>query len=186
VSRIVALTNVSLDGVMQAPGRADEDTRNGFTHGGWATPYQAMQHAGAAFASVTGLLLGRRTYEDFYAVWPSRPESPYTEYLNNIPKFVASKTLKEPLAWRNSTRVESVDAIEKLGADLLVLGSGELLHALARRNLVDQYIVLIHPIVLGTGLKLFPDGGPYASLQLVDSTKTDAGVVIATYTPKAV
>jgi len=183
MSRIVALTNVSLDGVMQAPGRVDEDTRNGFAHGGWATPYQAMQHAGAAFGNITGLLLGRRTYEDFYAVWPARPQSPYTDYLNNIPKFVVSKTLQEPLAWHNSTRLDSVDAIGPLGADLLVLGSGELLHALARRNLVDQYIVLIHPIVLGTGLRLFPDGGRYASLQLVDSNKTDNGVVIATYTP---
>jgi dihydrofolate reductase len=73
MSHIVALTNVSLDGVMQAPGRADEDTRNGFAHGGWATPFQAMQSAGAAFANITGLLLGRRTYVDFYAVWPARP-----------------------------------------------------------------------------------------------------------------
>jgi dihydrofolate reductase len=182
MSRVVALTNVSLDGVMQAPAREDEDTRGGFTRGGWATPYQAMQHAGAVFATITGLLLGRRTYEDFHRVWPARPESPYTEYLNNIAKFVVSRTLKEPLAWQNSTRLDSIDAIDKLEANLLVLGSGELIHALTQRNLVDQYIVLIHPIVLGTGLRLFPDRGPYPSLQLVDSTKTDNGVVIATYT----
>src|SRR5215469_13382421 len=120
---ITCLTNISLDGVMQAPARVDEDTRGGFQHGGWATPYQAMQHAGAAFANISGLLLGRRTYEDFYAVWPSRPESPYTAYLNAIPKYVMSRTLKPPLAWQNAT---IVDDIEKVSGDLLVLGSGQL------------------------------------------------------------
>lgn len=183
MSQVSVLTNVSLDGVMQAPGRADEDTRGGFQHGGWATPYQAMQHAGAAFANVAGLLLGRLTYEDFYAVWPSRPESPYTEYLNNIAKYVVSRTLKAPLAWRNSTVLDSCESIGKLDGDLLVLGSGELVHSLAQRNLVDKYIVLIHPLVLGTGRRLFPDGGPYTSLRLVDSTATDKGVVMATYVP---
>ena len=181
MSRVVVLTNVSLDGVMQAPGRVDEDTRGGFPHGGWATPYQAMQHAGAAFANIAGLLLGRRTYEDFYAVWPSRPSSPYTEYLNNITKYIVTRTLKAPLAWGNSIVLGSCDAVENIDGDLLVLGSGELVHSLARRGLVDKYIVLIHPLVLGTGLRLFPDGGPYASLSLVDSTKTDSGVVMATF-----
>lgn len=176
---ITTLTNVSLDGVMQAPGRADEDTRGNFQHGGWATPYQAMQHAGAAFANINGLLLGRRTYQDFYAVWPTRPESPYTAFLNNITKYVVSTTLKEPLPWQNSTLLHSLDHIS---GDLLVLGSGELIHGLARRNLITKYIVLIHPLVLGTGRRLFPDA--YASLQLIDAAKVDHGVVMATYVPE--
>ena len=183
MSQVIVLTNVSLDGVMQAPGRVDEDTRGGFRHGGWATPYQAMQHAGAAFANIAGLLLGRRTYEDFYAVWPKRPESPYTAFLNNIAKYVVSRTLKSPLAWQNSTVLDSCDAVEKIHGELLVLGSGALVHSLAQRNLVSKYIVLIHPLLLGTGLRLFPDGGAYASLRLLDSTKNDNGVVMATYVP---
>lgn len=177
---ITTLTNISLDGVMQAPARVDEDTRGGFQHGGWATPYQAMQHAGAAFADISGLLLGRRTYQDFFAVWPSRPESPYTAFLNNITKYVVSTTLKEPLPWQNSTVLDSVEGIR---GDVLVLGSGELIHALARRDLINKYIVLIHPLVLGAGLRLFPEGGAYAALRLIDSTTLDTGVVMATYVP---
>lgn len=177
---ITALTNVSLDGVMQAPARVDEDTRGGFRHGGWATPYQAMQHAGAAFANISGLLLGRRTYQDFYAVWPSRPESPYTAFLNGITKYVVSTTLKEPLAWQHSVVLDSVDHIS---GDLLVLGSGELIHGLARRHLINQYIVLIHPLLLGTGRRLFPDDGSYTALRLIEATTLDRGVVMATYVP---
>jgi dihydrofolate reductase len=164
---ITVLTNISLDGVMQAPGRSDEDTRGGFQHGGWATPYQAMQHAGAAFGNIVGLLLGRRTYQDFYAVWPTRPESPYTAFLNNINKYVVSTTLKEPLPWQNSTRLDSADAVANM----------------ARLRLVNKYIMLIHPLLLGTGRRLFPEGGPYAVLTLTDSIKTEHGVVMATYVP---
>lgn len=183
MSPVIALTNVSLDGVMQAPARVDEDARGGFQHGGWATPYQAMQHAGAAFANIAGLLLGRRTYQDFYAVWPSRTESPYTAFLNAIPKYVVSRTLTEPLPWQNSTLLESCEAIRNISGDWLVLGSGALMHSLSERQLVSKYIVLIHPLVLGTGLRLFPDHGPYARLTLVDSTTIDKGVVMATYVP---
>jgi dihydrofolate reductase len=183
MSSVTVLTNISLDGVMQAPGRADEDTRGGFQHGGWATPYQAMQHAGAAFANIGGLLLGRRTYEDFYAAWPSRTESPYTAFLNNIPKYVVSTTLQPPLAWQNSIVLSSCEAVKQVSGDLLVLGSGELIHGLTRLNVVAKYIVLIHPLILGTGLRLFPDGGPYGDLRLIESKQIDMGVVMATYAP---
>ena len=102
--RIIVFTNLTLDGVMQAPGRPDEDQRGGFQHGGWGAAYAAMSFAGGESMSNTGpLLFGRRTYEDFYHVWPGRKDNPYTEILNNAQKYVASSTLKEPLTWVNST-----------------------------------------------------------------------------------
>jgi dihydrofolate reductase len=176
---------------MQAPARDDEDRRGGFEHGGWATPYFDAVMAKAAtegFPNAGGLLLGRRTYEDFYAVWPNRTDNPFTAVLDNTQKYVASRTLKEPLAWRNSTLLEGdvAAAVARLkaqpGKDLVVLGSGELLESLMRCNLVDQYVLLIHPLVLGSGHRLFTDG-TYASLRLVDTKNTTTGVVIATYQP---
>src|SRR5205085_10579498 len=106
MSRIVVCTNLTLDGVMQAPARPDEDRRGGFEHGGWAAPYAAMVEAGATIGGAGGLLFGRRTYEDFYRVWPARTDSPFTPFLNNIPKYVASRTLHEPLPWMNSTLLQ--------------------------------------------------------------------------------
>src|SRR3954453_2471030 len=103
MAKIIVFTNQTLDGVMQAPARPDEDTRDGFDQGGWATPYGAMQEAGDVLANVGAVLFGRWTYESFYSVWPKRTESPFSSYFNNIQKYVASKTLAEPLAWMNST-----------------------------------------------------------------------------------
>src|ERR1700704_2970906 len=100
--KIVVTNSLTLDGVMQAPGRPDEDRRGGFEYGGWAAPYAAMAQAGESMATTGGLLLGRRTYEDFYAVWPKRKESPFSAMLDNMQKYVTSRTLKEPLAWQNS------------------------------------------------------------------------------------
>jgi dihydrofolate reductase len=188
--RIVAFTSVTLDGVMQAPARPDEDTRGGFDHGGWAVPYsdEALAKAsGPSMATARGLLLGRRTYEDFYKVWPNRTDNPYTEILNNSPKYVASRSLKEPLPWQNSTLLEgdAVDAVAELrkqpGKDLVVLGSGDLIRSLLPHGLVDRFILLIHPLVLGSGQRLFDDGGALAKLSLVESTTTPKGVVVATY-----
>ena len=187
--RIVAFTNVSLDGVMQAPGRPDEDRRGGFERGGWAAPYAAMAQAGEAMAQTAGLLLGRRTYEDFYDVWPKRKDSPFSAMLDNMPKYVASTTLREPLPWMNSTLLtgDAADAVAALrpqeGGDLLIMGSGVLIQSLMRRNLVDRYILMIHPLVLGPGRRLFPDEGEPATLQLVHSQTTPNGVVIASYEP---
>src|SRR5216110_3932832 len=144
MSKVVVFTNLSLDGVMQAPGRPDEDRRGGFEHGGWGAPYAAMPSAGGTMASAGALLLGRRTYEDFYSVWPNRTDNPYTEVLNNSQKYVASRTLKEPLPWMNSTLLKGdpADAVARLkqqpGKDLVVLGSGELVQSLMARNLVDR------------------------------------------------
>jgi dihydrofolate reductase len=192
--RIAVVNNLSLDGVMQAPGRADEDQRGGFERGGWALPYndEVMARAmGERMRMRQGgaLLLGRRTYEDFYAVWPNRTDNPYTEVLDNAQKYVASRTLQEPLPWMNSTLLEgdAADAVAALkaepGPDLGVLGSGELLQSLIARNLIDEYVLLIHPLVLGSGRRMFADGGAFAPLRLVDSMTTTTGVLIATYQP---
>ena len=189
MSKVVVLTNLTLDGVMQGPARPDEDRRGGFEHGGWAAPYAAMEATGNNFASAGALLFGRRTYENFYAVWPKQTNSPYTGFLNTIQKYVASTTLKEPLPWSNSTLLkgDAAQAVSQLkeqpGKDLLIMGSGELIQSLMRANLIDDYVLLIHPLVLGSGRRLFPDGGAAATLRLVATSTTDKGVVIASYQP---
>ena len=190
--RIIAFELVTLDGVMQAPGRPDEDRRGGFDHGGWATSYADPimgQAAQESMATTGGLLFGRRTYEDFYAVWPNRSDNPFTEVLNNTMKYVASRTLQEPLPWRNSTLLkgDAAEAVaglkEQPGKDLVILGSGELVKSLMRCNLVDEYVLQIHPLVLGSGRRLFDNAGSSATLRLVDTKTTTTGVVIATYQP---
>jgi len=187
MSKAVVFMNLTLDGVMQAPGRPDEDRRGGFEHGGWAMPYATMEAAEESMAYTGALLLGRRTYEDFYAVWPNRTDNPFTAVLNNTQKYVASTTLEEPLPWSNSTLLkgDAAEAVarlkEELGKDLVILGSGELVQSLMRRNLVDEYVLLIHPLVLGSGRRLFADGGTFAALRLVGTKTTTTGVVIATY-----
>jgi dihydrofolate reductase len=188
--KVTVTNNISLDGVMQAPGRPDEDTRGGFQRGGWALPYndpvmgrvmgEGMAHTGA-------LLLGRRTYEDFAGYWPHQKDNPFTEVLDNVPKYVASRTLTEPLTWQNSTLLhgDAAEAVAALksesGPDIAILGSGELIQSLRRRNLIDEYVLLIHPLLLGSGRRLFPDGGPSSELRLASSVITSTGVVIATY-----
>jgi dihydrofolate reductase len=189
MSKVVLFENITLDGVMQAPGRADEDRRGGFEHGGWATPYADAvlgEAAGASMANTGGLLLGRRTYEDVLAYW-NQTDSPFKDMLNNTPKYVASTTLKEPLPWPNSTLLDSdaAKAVAKLkkgrGKDLVVLGSRKLVETLLEEDLVDVYMLMIHPLVLGTGRRLFTDGGAVAKLQLTDTKTTTTGVIIATY-----
>jgi dihydrofolate reductase len=187
MSKVIVFTNLTLDGVMQAPGRPDEDRRGGFEHGGWATPYAAMAQAGDSMANTGALLLGRRTYEDFYAVWPKRKDDPISALLDNMQKYVASTTLSEPLAWINSTLLkgDAAQAVARLkrelSKDLVVMGSGELAQSLMRGNLVDEYVLLIHPLILGSGRRLFPDGGAFAALRLVGTKTTNNGVVIASY-----
>jgi dihydrofolate reductase len=188
--KVVVIEHVTLDGVMQAPGRPDEDDRDGFEHGGWAQDRadEVMgQKLGEGMARGGPLLFGRRTYEDFFSFWPKQTDNPYTEVLDNAEKYVASTTLEEPLPWNNSTLLagDAADAVAELkqqpGKDFGVLGSGQLVQSLMRRNLVDEFLLMIHPLVFGTGRRLFPDGGPLAALRLVDSVTTTTGVVIATY-----
>ena len=192
MSRIVAFENVTLDGVMQAPAYKDEDTRGGFRHGGWATPYQdeeAAKAASSGMAETGGVLLGRVTYEDFASVWPNQPDNPFGAFLNATRKYVASTTLSEPLAWANSTLLggDVVDAVGRLraepGQNLLILGSGQLFRSLLRANLVDEVTLQIHPLVLGTGLRLFEGDGTLARFALASSSTTSTGVVVNTYRP---
>lgn len=188
--KIVVTNNVTLDGVMQAPASPDEDTRDGFKDGGWAVPYiddVKNKKMAEGMAQKGDLLLGRRTYEHFFKVWPGRKDNPYTEVLDNTQKYVASRTLKEPLPWKNSTLLEgdAADAVAKLKQEgdhtLAILGSGELIHSLMRRGLIDEFLLLIHPVVLGAGHRLFSDGGALTKFQLVDSQPTTTGVIMATY-----
>jgi dihydrofolate reductase len=186
MSRVSVVNHVTLDGVMQAPGRPDEDTRGGFEHGGWAVPYfdEVLGRAmGERMTSDGAMLLGRRTYEDFAGFWPKQTDNPFTPLLNQRRKYVASTTLAEPLPWENSTLLtgDVGDGVAALDIDLTVLGSGELIRTLMERDLVDEFVLTIHPLVLGTGRRLFGDGGPPATLELVDATPTTTGVVIATY-----
>src|SRR5919204_2548723 len=186
--RIVVVNHVTLDGVMQSPGRADEDTRGGFEHGGWAT--QGSDHVvakalQARMAGSGGLLLGRRSYEEMLGYWNTQ-DSPYKDALNNASKYVASTTLSEPLPWPNSKLLTGdvtsavTELKESAGGDLHVMGSGELIHALMPAGLIDEYLLMIHPLVLGSGRRLFPDGSAPAPLRLIDATVASTGVVIAT------
>jgi dihydrofolate reductase len=192
LGKVVVIEHVTLDGVMQAPGRADEDQRDGFEHGGWAHARvdEVMGRVmGEGMARGGALLFGRRTYEDFFSFWPTQTDNPYTDVLDNTLKYVASRTLKEPLPWRNSTLLhgDAAEAVAKLkeGDDLGVLGSGQLVRSLMQRGLVDEFVLMTHPLVLGTGRRLFADGGAFAELRLTDTTTTTTGVVIAKYQPSA-
>jgi dihydrofolate reductase len=188
--RIVVINHVTLDGVMQAPGRADEDTRDGFEHGGWASdtmPDPAIGEAmGARMARSDGLLLGRRTYEDLLASWNAQG-GPFKDALNNAHKYVASTTLVEPLQWPNSTLLgtDVVAAVGELkarpGRELHVMGSGQLIDTLMQHRLVDEFMLVIHPIVLGQGRHLFTDHAAYTTFELVIAKPTTSGAIIATY-----
>jgi dihydrofolate reductase len=190
--RIVVINHVTLDGVMQAPGRADEDPRDGFEHGGWSTPYSDSVMGdvlGSRMARPDGaMLFGRRTYEDLLGYWNSQPDSPFTPALNNGQKFVASSTLREALPWPNSTLLEGdvpaavAKLAEKPGGDLTIMGSGALIRSLMPHGLIDEFLLMIHPLVLGSGQRLFGDADLPRRLELVDSTPTTTGVLIATYT----
>ncbi len=193
--KITVVNHVTLDGVMQAPADPDEDRRGGFEHGGWAPPYgDEVLHRHMAEGMSDGggaILLGRRTYEHMAAHWSHAPEdNPYTAVINNATKYVASRTLREPLSWNNSTLLEgdAADAVASLeeepGDDLVILGSGELIRSLMRRNLIDSFVLTIHPLVLGSGRRLFTDGGAFAKLRLVEVKPTTTGVLIATYEPE--
>lgn len=190
---ISATLSMSLDGVIQAPGRPDEDTREGFDRGGWALPYNddvMAQKMGEGMASSGTMLFGRRTYEDFFGFWPQQTDNPFTPYLNQATKYVVSGTLTEPLPWENSILLsgDPTASVAELkaesGPDLGIVGSGELVRSLLAAGLIDRYVLLIHPLVLGQGRRLFDDRGPGADLELVDSVTTSKGVIIGTYEPR--
>jgi dihydrofolate reductase len=195
MSKIVVDTFLTIDGVMQAPGAPNEDVDGGFPHGGWQVNHldEAMgEFVGAGIAQTTGLLLGRRTYEIFAAHWPRVPEdhqdAEIGRVLNSLPKYVASRTLTA-LEWQNSTLLgdDVPAAVAKLreqpGGEIHVIGSGDLVQTLIRHDLVDEYRLMIFPVVVGTGKRLFAGGAVPATFTLVESRSTPAGAVICVYQP---
>ncbi|MFI0410864.1 dihydrofolate reductase family protein [Actinomadura sp. 3N508] len=173
--------HLTLDGVMQGPAAADEDTRGGFVRGGWgvAGNDEVMGSVlGKGLGREGAMLFGRWTYEQFYGFWPHQTGNPYTGALNRARKYVVSRTRRE-LPWENSVLMSDVGDVARIEEDLTVLGSGELARELMRRGLVDEWLLMVHPLVLGTGKRLFE--GVEVDLRLVDSVVTTTGVVIATY-----
>jgi dihydrofolate reductase len=190
--RIVVINHVTFDGVMQAPGRDDEDARGGFSHGGWAIPGgdEVMGKAlGERMAKPDGgLLLGRLSYEDMLTSWNTKG-GPFKEALNNSKKYVVSGNSAATLAWPNSTLLHGdipaiVGALKQTpGGDLVIMGSGRLIGSLLPHGLIDEFLLFIHPLVLGCGQRLFEPDGYVTRLRLIASTPTTTGVIIATYQP---
>jgi dihydrofolate reductase len=191
--RLVVSDFLSLDGVAQAPGGEREDREGGFAHGGWSMPYFDPGTMGAAISeameTTEALLFGRRTWQTMAAAWPARAGDPFADRMNEITKYVASRTfIRDDLTWNNSVllpHTEAIDAIRRLrereGGDLLVMGSLTLVRELIHRDLVDVYRLMIEPIVLGGGKRLFPDDGVARPLELVSTTTSVTGVQVCTY-----
>jgi dihydrofolate reductase len=188
---------LSLDGVAQAPGGEDEDPSRGFAHGGWHMQYmqdeRAQEWVLESILQAGGFLLGRRTYEIFAAYWPNAPEDEQViaEPLNTKPKHVASTTLTAPLEWQNSTLLggevsAAVAALKQAeGGDVHVIGSTELVRSLIEHDLVDELRLMIDPVVLGGGKRIFRDDGSLRKLRLVDGEVTGTGAILARYAPAA-
>jgi dihydrofolate reductase len=185
---------MAFDGVIQAPGDPDEDRSGGFAHGGWHLQYFDEGSMGWVVKNLNdadGFVLGRRTYEGFARHWPdaSEEEQPVARPLNEKPKYVASTTLTEPLEWNNSTLLEGdlTEAITALkqedGGYLLVIGSAALARSLIELDLVDEFRLMIDPLLVGGGKRLFPEDGALRPLELVDSEVTTTGATVATYAP---
>jgi dihydrofolate reductase len=185
---------MSLDGVVQAPGGAEEDIGGGFAHGGWSVPYFDPEVMGPAIAegmsTAEALLFGRRTWQGMAAAWPDRAGDPYADQMNAIKKYVASRTLtQDDLTW-NTTLLSPDDAVAEIaalrgqdGGDLVVWGSASLVESLLAAGLVDVLLLMIEPILLGGGKRIFPADGMARPMQLVKSVTTGTGVVVCTYQP---
>jgi dihydrofolate reductase len=194
MARLIVVEMLSLDGVMQGPGGSDEDRSGGFEHGGWAMPYfdeVAGQEAGKSMAETGAFLFGRKTYEIMAAYWPNQPDDDmFAKVLNGLPKYVVSTTLEEPLEWSGSSLLkgdvaEAVAALkEELDGNIAVLGSGQLARTLMEHDLVDEYGLTIHPLMLGSGKRLFDERGEMRPLRLVDVKTSTTGVILVTYRPE--
>ncbi len=195
--RIVISEFMSLDGVVQAPGGAREDTDGGFAHGGWSMPYFDAETMGPVIDEVLqgteALLFGRRTWQTMAAAWPGRAGDPFADRMNEIPKYVASRTLSQgDLYWNNSTLLPAGDVLGEVGrlraedgGHLQVMGSSKLAGELIGAGLVDEYRLMIEPIVLGGGKRLFPEDGRSRRLELVSTSTSSTGVHICAYRPVA-
>lgn len=191
MTRIIAIDHLTLDGVMQGPAAPDEDRRDGFAYGGWAAAQydpELQQALAARMSAPWSLLAGRRTYEHFFKVWPKMPKpNPFTDVLNRADKFVVSRTLSEPLPWENShlLRGDAAECVGRLKREhdktLVIFGSGMLVQSLMQQRLVDELVLQIHPIVLGTGRRLFEGGVPKTDFRLAATTVTTSGIIVATY-----
>ena len=191
--KLTASMMVTLDGVYQGPGGPDEDRRDGFDRGGWTAAYadeEGWQYLQARFERADALLLGRKTWQIWEPYWPHHDAAdPVSHGINVLPKYVPSTTLKDP-TWQN-TRVIAGDveaAIRELkaqpGRELQVHGSGELLRWLLERDLVDELNLRLYPVIVGDGLRLFPERGQTHNLELVDSRSVPSGVMLLTYRPR--
>jgi dihydrofolate reductase len=193
--QVIVQVWMTLDAVVQAPGEPEEDTSGGFQHGGWSLPYfeeLSMNWMVENLNAAGAFLLGRRTYEVFASHWPtaSPEEQPLADPLNTKPKHVASTTLTEPLEWENSTLLQGdvADAVDGLkqqdGDDLLLIGSTRFAQTLIEHDLVDQFRLMIDPLVVGGGKRLFPEDGAFRAMALLESQTTPAGAILATYAPR--
>jgi dihydrofolate reductase len=192
--KVIVHTWMTLDGVAQAPGAPEEDTSGGFQHGGWHLPYfddTSRKWVADSYTAAGGFLFGRRTFQSLAGYWPhaSEEEQVIAEPLNTRPKYVASTTLTEPLAWQHSTLLqgevaEAVAALKQQdGGDLLVVGSTKLVQTLLAHGLVDELQLMLDPLVVGGGKGIFPADGMLRPLRLVDSKVTSTGAILATYAP---
>ncbi len=194
--QIILSDFMSLDGVVQAPGGRDEDTDGGFAHGGWSMPYFDLEAMGSAIdavmASTEALLFGRRTWQTMAAAWPARAGDPFADRMNEIPKYVASRTLtaEDLSSWSGSTLLPGGDAIGAVrelrgrdGQGVQVMGSASLAAQLVEHDLVDEYRLMIEPILLGGGKRVFPEDGAARPLELVSATTAGTGVLICVYRP---
>ncbi len=191
--RIVVSDFISLDGVVQAPGGPDEDTTGGFEHGGWSMPFFDPEVMGPIIGQglewTDALLFGRRTWRVMADAWPGRAGDPFADRMNSIPKYVASRTLSPAdLDWPNSTLLPADDAIGAVrelrardGGAIQVMGSASLATQLVTHDLVDEYMLMIEPIRLGGGKRIFPDDGHARPMELVSTSTTKTGVVICNY-----
>ena len=195
--RVVVNEFMSLDGVVQAPGGPEEDTDGGFAHGGWSIPYFDVEVMGPAvdegMRTADALLFGRRTWQVMAAAWPERAGDPYADQMNAIKKYVASRTLtQDDLTWNNTTLLSPNDAVgdialmrRKDGGDLVIWGSASLVRTLLAAGLVDELNLMIEPIVLGGGKRIFPDDGMARPMELVKCVTAPTGVLVCTYRPAA-
>lgn len=190
--RIVVNEFMSLDGVVQAPGGAEEDTDGGFIYGGWSMPYFDPQVMGTAIGegmnSAAALLFGRRTWQAMAATWPDRAGDPYADQMNAIKKYVLSSTLtQDDLDWNNTTLLSSFADIETLrdqdGGDVVIWGSSRLVTSLLAAGLVDELNLMIEPILLGGGKRIFPEDGMARPMSLIRSSTASTGVQVCTYHP---
>ncbi len=193
--RIVLSDFMSLDGVVQAPGGPQEDTDGGFQHGGWSMPFFDVDTMGPAIDEVMqttdALLFGRRTWQAMAAAWPDRAGDPFADRMNEIPKYVASRTLSaEDLQWTNSTLLPADDALGAVrdlrardGGDIQVMGSASLAGQLVSNDLVDEYRLMLEPILLGGGKRVFPEDGRARRLELISTSTSSTGVLICAYRP---